>query len=351
MLTLDVPFLPDGEYPDFLSRHADRIHSVHFPLFNPNLADSRHRTTSHSINEVINGLNTLDGVDKYVLMNARFHTPTKYFDSDSLSKTATILEHLLNKTDLSGLIFADPYFLQSLSDNHPQTTKKLEAIPSINAALGSTEAVYAMLSMIEKTTFKPPSKLVLDRTLNRNLARLESVSKALRKTHPEIHLNLIANEGCLLCCPYKPAHDAHISLGVEGLCRERTFAMNRDLGCVRRMFDEPGAILSSPFIRPEDMSRYEGLVDGIKICGRTKGTTFLSQTITAYFNGSYTGNLLDLMDAMGDLGDRIHIPNQALPDTFFDQVAHCDKLCAACGLCASIMDVAATRIAPGLPRL
>jgi len=135
------------------------------------------------------------------------------------------------------------------------------------------------------------------------------------------------------------------------MCGDRTFAMNRDLGCIRRFLDDTGAFLASPFIRPEDVSRYEGLVDGIKLCGRTKGTGFLKRAVDAYLTGSYTGNLLYLMDAMGDLADRVNVPNEKLPIDYFERVTACDKACRACGWCGSVAGNIVNRVDPGLERL
>jgi len=348
MFPLDVSFVPDGDYPDFLAERSDTLTSVHFSLHDPSVADARQLMDQRDMDTIVAGLNKLDGVAKYVLMNARLHTPDKYFDATGLDKTAHCLETLLDSTHISGIIFADPYFLQAFSDAHPNIAARLEAVPSVNALLDSADRTFAMLEMINGTAFRQPSRVVLDRSLNRDLKRLEETSARLRASCPNMKLHLIANEGCLFQCPYKPAHDAHISLVNEGLCGERTFAMNRDFGCVRRLLSDPGSMLASPFIRPEDMKRYEPYVDGIKLCGRNKGVEFLKRAITAYLGGEYRGNLLDLMDAMGDLADRVDIPNHNLPKDFVSKVTDCAKDCRACGWCTALMEKNASRTDPGL---
>jgi len=351
MLPLDVPFIPDGEYPDFLAGHADALTSVHFSLHDPSVADARQLMDRHDRKTILSGLRKLDGVAKFVLMNTRLHAPEKYFDTSGLDTTARRLETLLDSAGLNGIIFADPYFLQAFSDSQPDIAARLEAIPSVNALLDSADRAFAMLDMIAGTAFKPPTRLVLDRSLNRDTKRLEETSARLREACPDMKLHLLANEGCLLQCPYKPAHDAHIALVNEGLCSERTFAMNRDFGCIRRLLDDPGSMLASPFIRPEDMERYEPHVDGIKLCGRNRGAAFLKRTLKAYLAGKYRGNLLDLMDAMGDLSDRVDIPNHKLPDDFAALVTACAKDCRKCGWCAARMKTIASRTDPGLIRL
>lgn len=351
MLPLDVPFVPEGDYPDFLVTHRDALASVHFSLSHPAVTDARQRMGHHPLDALIPGLSLLGDIPKYVLMNTRLHAPEKYFTADHLAATATLLGQLVDRAGIQGVIFADAYFLQALSDAHPALAEQLEAVPSINAMLDSADRTFAMLDMISRTAFKLPGKLILDRSLNRDMVLLNSTSRQLKAAYPAMRLHVIANEGCLLNCPFKPAHDAHIAMVNEGLCGDRTFAMNRDLGCVRRFLEDPRAFLTSPFIRPEDTPRYTGMVDCIKLCGRNKGTDFLKQAITAYIDMSYTGNLLDLMDAMGDLSDRVIIDNQRIPDDFLHRITECHKQCMACTWCSDLARTVVTHVDPGLPRL
>jgi len=351
MLPLDVPFVPGGKYPEFLSACAESLASVHFSLHDPNVADARQIMTRPGMEEIISGLERLGNVARYVLMNARLHAPGRYFDHSGLDATARRLETLLDRARLDGVIFADPYFLQALSDTHPNISSRLEAVPSVNTLLDSAGKVFSILDLIGKTAFRMPSRIVLDRSLNRDLEGLERVSNRLRAAFPGMKLHLIANEGCLFQCPFKPAHDAHVALVNEGLCAEMTFAMNRDLGCIRCLLTDPGSMPASPFIRPEDVALYAPHIDGIKLCGRNKGTAFLKRVVRAYLTDEYRGNLLDLMDAMGDLSDRIVIPNHELPAGFAAKVTACDKNCKECGWCAALMNKIATRTDPGLSRL
>lgn len=350
-MLLDVPFIPDLEYAAFLADHADQLCSIHFSLSSPHVQDARQRLTNTDFVRITDGLNSLPDVARYALMNTRLHAPERYFNANGLTRTANLLERLLDQTKLNGVVFADGYFLNALSAHCPDVVARLEAVPSINCMLDSPEKIFAMLDMVERTGFRPPSRLVLDRSLNRNLTRLETVARQVRQAYPNMRLLLMANEGCLYQCPFKPAHDAHISLINEGLCGDRTFAINHDFGCVRRMLSDPGSLLASPFIRPEDLTLYAGPADGIKLCGRNRGVPFLMRAVSAYVEGRYPDNLLDIMDTMGDLADRMRIPNTALPSDFAKRVAACDKQCTACGWCAGLMDDIASRIDPGLPDL
>ena len=346
---LDVPFLPRDDYVAFLRERSDRLASVHIPLNDPRVADARQRLGRADIEAVVRGLKRLRDVDKFLLMNGRLHRPERYFDREGLDETADLLDRLAGEVGLAGVVFADPYYLQALSDLRPEVCGRLEAVPSVNAMPDTPAKVFALLDQLAETAFRPPTRLIPDRALNRDLKGLRNLAKAVHARHPGLRLFLMANEGCLLHCPYKPAHDAHVALVVEGLCGDRTFGMNRDLGCVRRMLAEPGLMLASPFIRPEDATHYEDLAHGLKLCGRNRGADFLMRAVAAYMDGEYEGNLLDLMDAMGDLADRMFIPNQKLPADFFEQVTGCAKACRACGLCPDLARRILRRTDPGLP--
>ncbi len=348
MLPLDVPFTPERKYVQFLAKHRSELCSVHFSVYDSGLADARQRLEQPEKEAILAGLDALGDLPKFVLMNSRLHAPDKYFSTSALDASGEILSRLLDEVGLTGLIFSDPYYLQALSDAHPELVGRLEAVPSVNAMLDSPSRVSAMLDVIGATGFKAPSRLVLDRSLNRDLARLKETSRVVRSQFRDIKLHLIANEGCLYQCPYKPAHDAHVAIVNEELCGERTFAMNRDFGCIRRLLSDHGAMLASPFIRPEDVSQLDGVIDGIKLCGRNRGTPFLENVVFSYLAEKYDGNLLNLMDAMGDLADRVHIPASQLPEDFFKQVSTCNKLCSACGWCAGVAKFIAVRLDPGL---
>lgn len=349
-MLLDVPFLPRDEYVGFLRERADRLASVHFSLADPALADARQRLRREALDGIVRGLNRLGGVDKFLLVNARLHRFERYFDEAGLRRAASALDRLTSEAGLTGVVFSDGYWLQALSDAHPEVCSRLEAVPSINTMPDSPGRVFAGLELIEGTAFRPPSRLVPDRALNRDPAGLRAFVRAVRERVPAMRFLLMANEGCLYQCPYKPAHDAHVALVVEGLCGDRTFAVNRELGCVRRMLADPGLMLGSPFIRPEDAEKYADMAHGLKICGRNRGAEFLMRAVDAYLDGTHHGNLLDLMDAMGDLADRVRIPNRELPPDFFDRVTGCAKDCGRCGWCASLAHRLAARTDPGLGR-
>ncbi|WP_419786343.1 hypothetical protein [Pseudodesulfovibrio sp.] len=351
MLPLELPLTPDPDWAATLARHAEGLDALHLSPGHPALADARHRMESADQKALHDAIDHLPDTDIFILLNARLHTPDKYFSATHLNAAADTLDRLAEHPNVRGLVFADAYLLQALSDARPATASRLEAVPSINTRLDSAPAALAMLGFIESTAFRSPSRLVLDRSLNRDMARLAETSDRLRTARPGIKLLLIANEGCLPDCPYKPVHDAQIALANEHLCPDRTFTTNRDLGCIRRFLSDPATVLASPFIRPEDAHLYAPHIDGLKLCGRNLGTPFLQRALKAYLAESHPGNVLNLLDTLSDLANHLEVPSASLPPDFAEHVTTCDKNCRDCGWCARLMERIGVRHEPELERL
>ena len=116
------------------------------------------------------------------------------------------------------------------------------------------------------------------------------------------------------------------------------YEVNRDLGCIRLLSKHPEELFKSPFIRPEDQELYARYADVLKICGRTLGPDFLQNTISAYIEGRFEGNLLALLDTQDWQVDRHSIANDKSPDDFFEQLTTCGYTCETCGYCKTLFN-------------
>jgi collagenase-like PrtC family protease len=349
MMRFDVPFIPDQGYADFLRENLDRLHSVHFSLYSDAILDARFKPRTYDLDDLIDGLSGLSGVRKYALINSRFHPPGLYADAGHLRDLAGRLTRLLDAGALTGVVYADHYYLQALSDLCGDVAEQLEAVPSVNAMIDSFERAASAMRYLDFTRFRRPSKIILDRSLNRDAARLGRTSRRIRESFPGVGITLLANEGCLFQCPFKPAHDAHIALAGMPFGADATFALNREQGCARYFFKDPAQIFRSPFIRPEDAGRYEGVADVLKLCGRTRGARVMRGIAGAYLHGAFRGNLLDLLDTLECLSVRMFVANHELPSDFFEQINGCARTCESCSYCRDLArkHVSLTSPAPG----
>ncbi|MEF2146150.1 MAG: hypothetical protein V3573_11960 [Desulfovibrionaceae bacterium] len=336
-MRFDVPFLPEPGYARFLSERDEQLESVHFGLGSHLLPDARPRLKLAQALDVVENLNRVFGPDKYLLLNACFHDERQYRDSAHLKAVTDLLRQLLEGAELTGVVFVDPYMLRALHDHSPSLCSMLEAVPSVNCMLDHEEKVAAYLRVVDESGFRRPARVILDRSLNRRPRELERVVQACRSRFHGLRLGLLANEGCLPHCPYKRTHDALIALGHLPGQGDRTFGVNRDLGCIRTILEAPERIFSSPFIRPEDVVDFEGMVDLIKVCGRERGgVDFLRRAVSAYLSGEYSGNLLSILDTLGEFEARFYVPNQDLPADLHHRLCTCSGDCRACGWCAEL---------------
>ncbi len=339
MILLDVPFIPDDQYVQFLNSNAEKIYSIHFSLYSDNVTDARYKFRLLDIRDIIRHLEKIKGPKKYVLMNSRFHLPTDYLDSDHLNIVLNKLALMSDASVLDGIIYADQYYLEALSGAGKEICSQLEAVPSVNCIIDSFDKAVSFLSAVSYTNFKLPGKLVLDRSLNRRIRELSDIVLKCRSEYPEMKLSLLANEGCLYQCPFKLAHDSHISMAnVNVTINVDTHEMNRICGCMKYLQNSPHSLFKSPFIRPEDVDKYGDFIDIVKICGRTLGSSFLQNVVSAYIKKAYTGNLLKLMDTMEWMADRLYVENENLPDDFFYVMTTCLKICSTCSYCRTLFD-------------
>lgn len=334
----NVPFLPEPSYVDFLTTVEEHIDSVHFSLLDGQRLDSRIRLENLGLNvQLMTGLARLEKTKKYVLLNSRFYAPSLLREREELESVVTSLDTFVDRGLLDGIIYCDHYLLQRLSDAAPGLAASLEALPGANSMLDSYAKVENRLNYIGETRFKLPAKILLDRSLNRDIDTLAFLVRQIRQQMPDIGIELLANEGCLLHCPFKLSHDAYIAQANIG-GGDSTFQFNRELGCIRVLDREPHRILQSPFIRPEDMELYLYHVDTIKLCGRTLGVDFLKPLVSAYIARRHEGNLLELLDAVHWMAGRLHVDNSLLSFDFANMLSMCDGRCGGCGFCRELFD-------------
>lgn len=347
-MRFEVPFVPDPAYAALLADNAASIAAVYFRL-GPDTPDGRLPGVGDAApEELAEGLRGLPDVPRLGLLNAAFHGPD-VLSGDGLRDLVLLLEGYLAAGAITGIVYGDQYLLTALSDEAPDVARELTAYPSINFRLDRFERLAAILEAVADTRFRFPDAVILDRDLNRDTKRLAELSAAIRRVWPEMRIGLLANEGCLYACPFKTAHDAHIALSRLASCPAGP-DVNRDLGCLRTFHEHPERMLASPFLRPEDIGHVEPAADFLKICGRTRPAADLAAIVRAYLDGTFSGNLLWLLDTPEILSGRLWLENGDLPDDFFDRADGCGHRCRECGLCGQLAGTLLHEREPGLPR-
>lgn len=348
----DLPFHNNPYYAQTLTqKYGNKIYSVYFGMPALGIPDARVNDDDIDLNDLIANLSMLpSGTKKYVTMNGRY-TPFMNYDKNRLAAVVDVFRKMYESNTLHGVLYLDFYYLRMLAEQDPELFANLEAVPSINCYLDNIEKFNSHLVYINDIGMKQPSKLIFDRSLNRRMDGLSELTNLVRKKHPEKKIELLVNEGCLYQCPFKVNHDIAISMvndksfiGERYLAHQmdnNTFSvgeLNEEWGCIRHLDDYPSRMFQIPFIRPEDLDKYEGLFDVVKISGKILPDETVYQIIDAYERREWDGNLLDLLDATGALRGNYYVFNDEIPDTFHKMLTTCDKNCMKCKYCDKVAD-------------
>jgi hypothetical protein len=111
-----------------------------------------------------------------------------------------------------------------------------------------------------------------------------------------------------------------------------------DTLCVFTVSKHPHKVFSSPFIRPEDLHRYEDITNIFKLSTRNFETERIEKTLKAYIAREYDGNLVEILNTAYIDGVFEYIDNKALNSVnFFEKLSTCDDDCDKCRFCHGLL--------------
>ena len=201
----------------------------------------------------------------------------------------------LHEIGIPWLTVCSPYLLQLVKEQYPD--------------MKVTIGVYAYLRTLPKIADwidMGADEITLMESCTRNFPFLETLLSEYRDS--PVRFRVIANNGCLHECPYSLNHAGAVSQSsMDGGCTTSQYFDYSLVNCYQRKLQNPANMIASDWIRPEDLHYYEELCDKtgndrlvIKLVERTKSTEFLCRVIKAYIDEKYSGNLLDLMNWIGN---------------------------------------------------
>lgn len=188
-------------------------------------------------------------------------------------------------------------------------------------------------------------------------------------TRSGTRVEVLVNQTCIRECPFRAHH-----LNTSSLCSQaggdRLWFEFPILECGLEVVRNPRQLISSIWVRPEDLSAYEEAgVHRFKISGRNRPTEWLERAARAYSTRSYHGNLLDILsfvqikgpsnalatlsrqgispevveplrEAFENFGEVV-IDNDAFPAGFLRRIAATDcehRSCDECGYCGTVAE-------------
>ena len=174
------------------------------------------------------------------------------------------------------------------------------------------------------------------RELNRDINGLKKLRAHTNQIGKRLHM--LANSGCLNFCSARQFHDNLVAHEQEIARMDNAFTFK---SACRNFLSDPARrrqiLQLSNWVRPEDLARYDGLVDGAKIATRTTPTPVT--VLEAYASRSYSGNILDLTEPnLSDLCSPVGLNTRAFPSDYFEKRCVGGHACEKCGYCQTIYD-------------
>lgn len=250
----------------------------------------------------------------------------EYAISEKLANTViSVLDYLNERVGGVDIITtASPAIAHTVKKYFPA----VEVRASVNMRIGSVKGMEYLSDLFDS--------FHVQREYNRDIEHL----KMLREWADAAGKKLIiqANSGCLWNCSGQTFHDNLVAHESE-ICEIKNLGDFNPYVCRRVLKDRKNwhMLLENTWIRPEDISNYEDIVDTMKLATRMHALPGL--VIDAYARGNFIGNLLDLFEpGVGRAIAPYIIANPAFPEDWFEKTASCDRNCHTCGYCASVLE-------------
>ncbi len=245
-------------------------------------------------------------------------------DTGEKKYSGTIMLYLkkLKKIGLCSVSVTNPIHIQRIKKEVPG----LIIHSSINCYVKNSEhAKYLKHLGVDVIT--------IDRDINRDIKLIKKIKK-----DTGAQIKAVLNEGCLKNCPYRHAHFNMISHGKDTDYFDET-------SCVNIYREFPEKVFQIPFIRPEDLKKYDGVVDYYKLSTRTTRTDKIIFILNAYINERFDGDLLFLLSTKGLFEHFKSIDNKILnKEGFGEMLWSCDNECESCDYCKKLLKKAAVMV-------
>ena len=170
---------------------------------------------------------------------------------------------------------------------------------------------------------------------NRDVERLKTLKGWAEENNKKI--TMLANSGCMRDCSGQIFHDNMVA-HEQDISKQKNIKFVPYM-CWKYLEDKKNfvSVLQNTWIRPEDIDRYEGMVDTVKLA--TRAHQLPGMVIGAYARRMYSGNLLDLFEpGFGPAFVPYAIDSSKIPDDFWQQTVLCNKDCTKCSYCQKVLE-------------
>lgn len=261
------------------------------------------------------------GIKLNLLLNGNCYG--KYAQSRSFfNKVGETIDYLTDLYNLTCVTTTSPLIAKFVKQNFDE----IEVRASVNMEIGTTEGMDYISDLFDS--------FYLKREYNRNFEKIKSARKWCDTQGKKLYG--LANSGCLNFCSVHTFHDNLVSH--ENEISEMDNAYQFEGQCweyLKKKDRRDNWLRLTNFIRPEDISLYEGLLDGIKLATRVNKNP--TKIIESYCNSSYNGAITDLLEPNhSGLFYPSVIDNKSISSEFTEKVMKCKKSCNDCEYCNNV---------------
>lgn len=187
---------------------------------------------------------------------------------------------------------ANPYLIRFVKSEFP--------------SLKIVSSTFCRVDSVQKAKFYEDmgaDVILMEFHTNRDFELLSTVCKAV-----SAEIELHTNNFCLYKCPYTLYHANLLAHSSSSHASNDGFVMDYCLwSCTAKKNSEPVEIIKSRWIRPDDIGIYENIgISRFKLADRSKTTDWLVNTVKAYSERHYSGNLADVLNVFGDSVQQVH---------------------------------------------
>ena len=318
-MKFQVGYQNNRKFLDYLLQHKDTVSELYFPWGEFTTG----RGVTADAEQLAEDLKCFKMADfKFcMLLNGNC------YGKESLSiaffdRLGDAIMEVMSSFGLSSVTTASPVIAAFLKQHFPA----LHIRASVNMEIGTPEGVEYLLDDFDS--------FYLKREYNYDLAVLTRMYDICHKNGKKLYI--LANSGCLNFCSARTFHDNLVAHQHE--IAQMDNAVTFHGVCTKFLSagkNKENLLAKSNFIRPEDVAIYEELCDGMKLATRTNFNPL--QIVHAYFNGKFSGNLLDLTEpAHSALFPGEIIANRKIPEDYAARRFSCDKICEKCDYCKNI---------------
>ena len=255
-----------GDFPNGRNLQTDRLDMYPWEAQQKQMQDLR-RFSEENI-----GLNLLFNANCY----GKDSMSRAFFE-----KIGNTVDFIKSSYGLNSVTTTSPLIAKFLKDNF----ENLHIRASVNMEIGSIEGMKYIAEYFDSFYMK--------REINRDFDAIKKLHRWCERNGKELYL--LANSGCLNNCSAHNFHDNLVAHENEiskmdnaydfrGICKE----------FLKKEENYIALIENTNFVRPEDIHKYEPYFKAAKLATRVNPRPM--RILESYIRGSYSGNILELLE-------------------------------------------------------